>query len=458
MPPLALLLLLAPNAPRELIANGGFEDGLRAWSTGHNWYAKPAGAGLSAVETPAGEGRGGSQAVKLTGGGKRGIVMQVFSTYPGKYHVSAWIKCENLATGDARVLVEYLDHTNKWMRGDTAGSVRGTTDWTLFETELDVPEGTRTVHLDLLTTEPNDGVAWFDDIAMQRLPTGLQPSTPPALTAAATPAGAEGCLDVTWDPAKLSPGVVRLLLSEAGAPAGSPPLAVAEAADGKAMVDSLQVGHTYRLLARAVNADGAVSPAGPAVAGKVLDRQPPRLGWVTAERLANRQVAFGWTPHVLDTDVARLDICTQAANGTLQVVRHLDVRGLYREPRPLYCTEPWLRVELKLAPELQRLGLIVQDAAGNRSEVAWIDIVPAPAPAAGEAPWQLWTAPPTTQLPRNAAPPENAAQTIGLETARGMSAGWQILLRPTAELHRFSLRPEPLRHEDGRTTISAKWL
>ena len=84
------------------------------------------------------------------------------------------------------------------MRGDSAVRVKGTTDWQRFDTELEAPTGTRSVHLDLLTTSPNSAVAWFDGIEMERVASNLPEPVAPSV-AAATPEGSESCLEVRWN-------------------------------------------------------------------------------------------------------------------------------------------------------------------------------------------------------------------------------------------------------------------
>ena len=112
------------RAAAPLVANGDFEQGLTGWSTAHDWYAKPAGGGLSKMEVVAGEGCDGGKALRFTGEGKRGIAMQVFPAYPGRYRVAGWLKCQGLDAGEGEILAEWLDGQNKWMRGDRVGQVR----------------------------------------------------------------------------------------------------------------------------------------------------------------------------------------------------------------------------------------------------------------------------------------------------------------------------------------------
>ena len=79
--------------------------------------------------------------LKFVGQGKRAIAMQVFPVYPGRYRVTGWIKCEKLEQTGASVLCEWMSADNKWMSGDTAISVTGTTDWKAFDTVVEARDG-----------------------------------------------------------------------------------------------------------------------------------------------------------------------------------------------------------------------------------------------------------------------------------------------------------------------------
>jgi len=120
------------------------------------------------------------------------------------------MKCANLTTR-AKILCEWMSREGKWMSGATAGSVTGTQDWTNFDTVVEAPAGGRSLHFDLLTSEPNEGTVWYDDITMTREKSGFPPPQPPRITAG-TPAGQEGCLLVTCDPKSLTEGALQLLV------------------------------------------------------------------------------------------------------------------------------------------------------------------------------------------------------------------------------------------------------
>ena len=170
------------------------------------------------------------------------------------------------------------------------------------------------MHLDLLTTVPNSGVVWFDRIEFERIASNLPEPVAPDLKAE-TPAGQDGCLEVTWDPATLTDGTVRLIIRctpAATRPAPeSLPKAVVNPDTGKAMLWGLDNGRDYTLAAVAVNGDGKASPPGGATRATPRDRQAPRGGWLLGEPQADVEggVEAQWWPHVLDEDLAEVHFC-----------------------------------------------------------------------------------------------------------------------------------------------------
>ncbi|MBC7289102.1 MAG: hypothetical protein H5T86_13905, partial [Armatimonadetes bacterium] len=365
-----LALGMAVLAAANMLVNGDFEQGLDGWSTRHPWYEKPQGAGLSKAEVVDGEGINNSKALRMTGEGKRCIVMQVLPAYPGRYRVTGWIRCQGLDTGEAGVLAEWMSHENKWMRGDWAVKLSGTTDWQHFDTVVEAPPGTRSVHFDLLTTEPNSGTVWFDDITFERIPSEGPPPKEPRISAE-TPAGAEGCLRVSWNSEDLSPSAVRLIVycqpRAFSSREGLLPAAIADTLGDGTTIYGLENGRTYWLAAVAVDGDGRASALGPATTAKVLDRQPPRPGWLMAHRTAKeRTVRLQWWPHLLDFDIATVEFVWRSAEGAQpKVVETVQAAPLYNEARPVFCVEPWISIQIDLPGDGGQVGVRCADRAGN---------------------------------------------------------------------------------------------
>ena len=306
---MTLPVFAVPCAAANLLTNAGFEEGMADWTGQHGWYEQPEGAGLSEVTVAEGEGRDETAALKITGASNRGLAMQVRSAYPGRYRATGWIRCQDLGDAEAVILAEWLGRENEWLRGDRVGGVKGTQEWQRFEADLEPPPDTRSVHLDLLTTSANEGMAWFDDMAFERILSDLPPPDPPTLTAE-TPEGREGCLQVTWDPDELGESVVRLLVycaqMGAGRAADTMPKVVADPHSRECMLRSLQNGRSYEVTAVAVDADGRRSDVSPTVRAAVADRQAPRGGWLDVTAIGDGRVQVGWSPHLLDDDLVRV--------------------------------------------------------------------------------------------------------------------------------------------------------
>lgn len=453
--PAALAAALA--VPLE---NGGFERDLEGWNLRHDWYAQPKDAGLSEMAIAEGEGRGGGNALKFIGQGKRGLAMQVIPANPGRYRVTGWLKCEKIDRGKAGILAEWLDGKQKWMRGDWAAEVAGTHDWQRFEKTVEAPPGTRSVHFDLITTDPNHGTVWFDDIQFERIPT-QGPAPPAPNLEVATPVGCESCLTVRWDAEQIGDRVVRLLLFCQDHPIPDlesiVPMAVADADSEEANLPSLENGKTYHIAAVAIDADGRRSPPGPSCRATVADRQPPRPGWLDAERTAGGNVRVSWSPHVLDDDVRRVHFCGPGAEGgSHRELMSRDVAGLYAVARPFYCTEPWLAEEIALPTAASRIGIWCEDGAGNRGEIAWAEVKPARS-AEGLPACDHWTATATEQVRRDAQPPASLPP-AELLLLQGQAKGFQAVLKPRQDLKAVRVVFSPLVHQESRATIESRWL
>jgi len=433
---LGLLGLAMLTATGNLITNGDFEQGNANWSFAHDWYAKPQGGGLSQMAVVDGEGRNGSKCLKFTGQGKRGIAMQVFPVNPGKYRVTGWMKCADLGT-NATILCEWMSKDNKWLRGDQAGSVTGTQDWQQFDTIVEAPLDARSVHLDLLTGDVNNGTVWFDEISMTREKSGFPAPQPPKITAA-TPAGQEGCLLVTCDPKSLTAGAMQLLVyceEQPLAKIKQPlPVGVIDLDDGKATIRSLDVGKTYYVAAQMVNGDGEASALSAPVTAKVLDRQAPRPGWLDVERV-DTTVVCNWRAHVLDDDVKQVELLVPGANGAAPTVAQTATRG------NVGFTGERLYANLERQPA-QRIGVRCTDMTGNVGEIGWVDVPPERSfVTVTDIP--MWLAPPTDSIAKDAQPPATPPS-INPVLMRGQTKTVQIVIKPPRDLHRVSLMVLPL--------------
>jgi hypothetical protein len=456
-----ILVMLLGGVSAPPLSNGDFERGLEGWGAQNGWYELPKGAGLSKVVVAEGEGRNGSKSLKIVGEGNRNLALQGQPAWPGRYRVTGWIKCEKVEAGQAGVLLEWMGRESKWLRGDWAVHVTGTADWQSFDATLEAPSGTRSVHFDLITDQPNHGTVWFDDVRWERLESSFPDPQPPTISATA-PAGRDGCVEVTWDPQLHTPGTCRLLIyCDSGASAGGVaiPRATPDSDEGRVLLDSLEAGREYRIAAAAVNLNGKRSAIGPEVRVALANRQAPRPGWISAQAIADGRVRVSWSPHVLDPDIATVHVGVAGrSEGELRELDTIDAQKLYAAPRPFYCTTPWAAVDLKLPDGSAKVGVWCEDATGNRGPIGWTEVKSAYPAESTQAPCALWTAPPTEQLPRNANAPESPATSFELTLMRGQAKGFQAMVRPDSPLQRVQVKFSPLVHEDGSSHIDAQWL
>ncbi|MDD4872692.1 MAG: DUF4091 domain-containing protein [Kiritimatiellae bacterium] len=443
------------------VLNGNFENGMDNWSIKHDWYAKPKDSGLSLISVVEKEGHNEGKVLKISGDGKRGLAMQLIPAFPGQYKISGWIKCQNLDTGHAGVLLEWMDTTNKWMRGDWAFKASGNKDWQRFETVVTAPPGTRSVHFDLITTEPNEGTVWFDDITINRIPSNTPPPVAPELTVV-TSEGSSGALEVSWDPKTLVEGTVSLILhcdiKSLKHLENTAPRAVLDSATGKGKIEGLTNGKTYHVSVVAVDADGRNSPPGKIVKVKPYHRQTPRPGWVEAERQAGESLTrVSWSPHILNKNIKAIHISIpEKTSGKAMEIRVVKVTKILQQYRPFYCTEPWINVDIELSPEVSKVGVQAEDEDDLVGNIAWTEI--RAAPPSVMLPCQFWMTPPTENIANSITKPVEAQQVFDLSLLQNQTKGFQVVLRPEQSLHKVRTRFEQLRHEDGKTEIDARWI
>jgi len=454
------LMLVHANVLASIL-NGSFENDMENWSIKHDWYAKPKDAGLSTASIAVKEGQNESKALKIMGNGRRGLVMQIITAYPGQYKVTGWIKCQKLSAGQAGILFEWIDKTNKWMRGDWAFKVSGDSDWQRFETIVTAPPATRSVHIDLLTTEPNNGSVWFDEITVDRLPSNTLPPIAPVLSAA-TPEGSSGALEITWDPKALVEGTVSLILycntKSLKHIEELAPRTILDSTTGRGRIEGLINGKTYQLAVVAVDADGRNSPLSTIVKAKPEHRQSPRSGWITARRLADKShVCVSWSPHILNENIDSIHIVVpDKTTGKTKELLTEKVTKVLQQKRPFYCTTPWVNMDIDLPQEIEKVGIQVEDKEGLTGEIVWVEIIFEPPPTI--LPCKFWTTPPTENVSNFATRPTDAQQTFNLSLLQNQTKGYQLVLRPDRELHRFRLDFDSLKHEDGRSEIDTRWI
>ena len=360
---------------------------------------------------------------------------------------------EGLQGATASVLCEWMDRKNGWIRGDTAGKATGTTEWVHFETEVEAPPGTRTVHLDLLTADANSGRAWFDDLAMVRQPGNGTPPAAPALTG--SPGPGAGSVTVRWDPAALAPGAVRVLLRcRAAEAAPGLPRAVADASDGEALLRGLGADREVRLSGLVVDADGLSSPWSAEVTSRTGTPRAPRAGFARAESAAGGTVSLSWWPHPLSPGVKALRVGVGGAAGGLQVLAESPVPAA--DAGPFYRTAPWVRLAVAVPVGTTAVAFQCVGQDGQVSEAGTAPIG-RPLDSTAALPGAVRFTAATTNLPQQGDLPA-WTQAPELVLMRGQAKGFQIACRPSADWHRVRLEPGDLSAEQGDGVIPGHWL
>ncbi len=354
--------MLRERWARNLLRNGDFEQGLEGWSTEHPWYIR--GEGLSRWEVDESIAKSGKRSVKVIGKNNRGIAIQDVRPPVPICQVSGRLRCENLK-GAARIFVEFIAADGKWLKGIVVGEVTGTTDWTFFSKEVEMPPDAEVLRVDLLTTEPNSGFAWFDDVSVVPVlpPSDGKPPNPLKFQVASV-AGEEGALKVEWEPPTEKDIVAIQLFSEPkpfSKVDGLSPRAILRRNARSFVLRGLEVGRHYFIAIAALDIDGMVGSAKPKVS-KAVDLRPPEPVFVDAEPIWGKppKVRLRYQPHPVDDDIASFEILLRQGD-EVQVVRKL--KSKERE------------FVLTMKQPMETLSVIAVDKAGNPSSPQWQTIV-----------------------------------------------------------------------------------
>lgn len=348
-----LLLTSVGWAQRELLVNGDFAEGGKGWTFSHTWYQKPKGSGLSKAEVVHKAGRNGSTCVRLEGKNNRGLIMQQLRTWPDRFRISGWVKCENLGAAEAGILVEWMEggKARKYIAGKSTNRVRGTTDWTKVEATFETPNNARRFHVDLLTTAGNSGTVWFDDISLVDLTEDTTPP-PPVKFSAVAPEGDTLCVKLTWQPPAEDVLFYYVFVEPKPFTDTSGLIPAAQAADTTGrIVRGLPNGVPVHVGVVAVDFDGNSGEMTESVKVTPADREPPRPVEATIVPVrtgsADRRAALvRWEPYLLDEDVISVSIAA-GDTGLIKdaTERQVLVRGIPRN--------------------VDRLRIMAKDANGN---------------------------------------------------------------------------------------------
>lgn len=443
---LFFLLVCALLPASNLLLNGDFETGLSGWTTEHWWYEAKVdgkGTGISKIEVDKEIAKSGTSSLKIIGKGNRGIAMQVLQLPPATYLVRGYIKCENLGDARAEILVEFLDRDGKWFHGETVGGVSQTADWTLVEREITFPPQTRWVHFDLLTTAPNNGIAWFDAVELIPLSTDV---TIPTLEVTQQPSDA-GEISLSWE-VKDPRGVKGYEVYIEPRPFQS-----LKGLQPKATFDFLARQGTVRFPYRVNTAYVAVVPV--MIDGRkpqevkplkmnVKDKKPPQAVELFIRNSSAKpdSLFIRWRPNPLDLDIQAFRLKVRTEGGKEEELARLSSKEhLYWLPRK------------SLPKDAKEIGIIAVDFAGNESVPTWQTIPHPTLPTPLSI--DLWVTSPLTNVFRDTPKPPTPSQEIELFSARNETECAQVVLKSSSS-QKVWLEATPLLHEDGKSSIPAQ--
>jgi len=402
---------------RNLLRNGDFEEGLAFWSTNHQWYAR--GEGLSHWEVDEKIVKSGKRSLKVIGKNNRGIAIQDIRPPSPTCQVSGWLRCENLK-GYARIFVEFIDAEGKWLAGVVVGEVTGTTDWTFVSKEVTMPTDAVVFRVDLLTTEPNEGVAWFDEISVIPIlpPSDGKPPKPPKFQAEPVE-GEEGALRLTWEQPE-GDAIAFQVFAEPKpfkSADGLNPKAILQRHTRSFVLRGLEVGRNYFVTLAAIDVEGMKSDV-KVQRCQAIDLRPPKEVWWEWEPIETGEIQFTWRPEAVDEDdIAAFLILVRTERGKEKV--------LLQRPHSQRTTK------VKLPDPLVTAAVVAVDRAGNRSQPRWRTIA----------------ALTSTQFPLGFAESQNVLLEGRYGSVRLAPEGWHPTLLPS-DLNEL-LRPEASLAEEG---------
>ncbi|HID07211.1 MAG TPA: hypothetical protein EYP10_08680, partial [Armatimonadetes bacterium] len=356
----------------NLVQNGSFEVGIAPWTTQHRWFEYGGlgkGHGISKWQCTDETARNGRYSLKVIGQNNRGIAIQDLQLPPIRYRVSGWIKCLNIERGEAQMLVEFIGAGNKWLCGQRIGGVRGTADWTFVSGEVECPEDAIILRVDLLTTEPNNGIAWFDDIIVAPAIRDEKPPVPVPFTCSGD--GVSG-LQLNWSKAKVERDVtlfhVFVETERFSNIAKLTPRAILPRWQRMWTIFGLPKRASYYVAIVPVDIFGNRVTEVEAVKVKCADRIPPHAPEFDVSPIWSRtpMAHLTWTPLPIDNDIASYRILARV-NGKVHELKEIAQRN------GLSCEA---MVKLPDAEKPIEIAVIAIDSAGNESQANWKKVLP----------------------------------------------------------------------------------
>lgn len=157
-----IILLFSINqasAQKNLISNGGFEDGLNSWGAGNAKVStvirKSGEASLALVSYVKGKWEGIDQKVKLPKNSKAIVVSGFYKMDEVEQGANTW--------NTAVIILEFTDGDKKLGEGIPLVEKIGTEDWSAFKKNLRVPDGATSFRIMIALSEAS-GTLFVDDL------------------------------------------------------------------------------------------------------------------------------------------------------------------------------------------------------------------------------------------------------------------------------------------------------
>lgn len=152
------------SAQKNLISNGGFEDGLNSWGAGNarvtTIIQKSGEASLALVSYVKGKWEGIDQKVKLPKNSKAIVVAGYYKTDEVEQGANAW--------NTAVIILEFTNGDKRLGDGISLIEKTGTEDWTSFKKNLRVPDEATGFRLMIALSEAS-GTFFVDDLTVKAI-------------------------------------------------------------------------------------------------------------------------------------------------------------------------------------------------------------------------------------------------------------------------------------------------
>ena len=150
-----------PPPSTNILTNPGFEEGQKDWRKFEQGWS---------ISTNS---HSGSASLKITNNNPSSyypISTELPALSNCRYHLSSWVKAENVTGGTAFITLEYYDSNWKYISSKFPAGVKGTTGWVYIEaTTNKIPSNAAYMRFEVVLSKGAVGTAYFDDASVEIL-------------------------------------------------------------------------------------------------------------------------------------------------------------------------------------------------------------------------------------------------------------------------------------------------